>query len=78
MVRRQLRWSSLATVPPPARMLTAARPDLVCGVVMAEASAGELASGFTEKPYSRLRDAINGAGDPSLSVTKRIDCLQRA
>lgn len=57
---------------------TAARPDLGCGVVMAEASAGELAPGFTEKPYSRLRDAINGAGDLSPPVTKRKDCLQRA
>lgn len=62
----------------PARMLAADRPDLVCGVVMAAASAGKLPPGSTEKPYSRLRDAIDGAGDLSLSEDQRIDCLQRA
>ncbi len=62
----------------PARMLAADRPDLVCGVVMAAASAGKLPPGSTEKPYSRLRDAIDGAGDLSLPEAQRIDCLQRA
>lgn len=62
----------------PARMLAADRPDLVCGVVMAAASAGKLPPGSTEKPYSRLRDAIDGAGDLSLPADQRIDCLQRA
>lgn len=62
----------------PARMLAADRPDLVRGVVMAAASAGKLAPGSTEKPYSRLRDAIDGAGDLSLSEAQRVDCLQRA
>jgi pimeloyl-ACP methyl ester carboxylesterase len=62
----------------PARTLAADRPDLVCGVVMAAASAGKLPPGSEEKPYSRLRDAIDGAGDLSLSKAQRIDCLQRA
>lgn len=62
----------------PARTLAADRPDLVCGVVMAAASAGKLPPGSQEKPYSRLRDAIDGAGDPSLSEEQRIDCLRRA
>jgi pimeloyl-ACP methyl ester carboxylesterase len=62
----------------PARMLAADRPDLVCGVVMAAASAGKLPPGSTEKPYSRMRDAIDGSGDMSLPEAQRIDCLQRA
>ncbi|XAH22767.1 alpha/beta hydrolase [Xylophilus sp. GW821-FHT01B05] len=62
----------------PARALAADRPDLVCGVVMAAASAGKLPPGSGEKPYSRLRDAIDGAGDPGLPEAQRIDCLQRA
>lgn len=62
----------------PARMLAANRPDLVCGVVMAAASAGKLPPDSTEKPYSRLRDAIDGAGDLSLPEEQRIDCLRRA
>ncbi len=62
----------------PARMLAADRPDLVCGVVMAAASAGKLPPGSTEQPYGRLRDAIDGAGDESLPEAHRIDCLQRA
>jgi pimeloyl-ACP methyl ester carboxylesterase len=52
----------------PARMLAADRPDLVRGIVMAAASAGKLPPGSTEKPYSRLRDAIDGVGDLSLST----------
>lgn len=43
----------------PARTLAADRPDLVRGIVMAAASAGKLPPGSTEKPYSRLRDAID-------------------
>ncbi|MGB3288312.1 MAG: alpha/beta hydrolase [Burkholderiaceae bacterium] len=62
----------------PARMVAAIRPDLVCGVVMAAASAGKLPRGSTEKPYSRLRDAIDGAGNYALPEAERIDCLQRA
>lgn len=62
----------------PARMLAADRPDLVNGVVMAAASAGKLPPGSTEKPYGRLRDAIDGAGDVRLSQEQRIDCLRRA
>lgn len=62
----------------PARMLAANRPDLVLAVVMAAASAGKLLPGSTEKPYSRLRAEIDGAGDPSLSVEQRLDCLRQA
>jgi pimeloyl-ACP methyl ester carboxylesterase len=62
----------------PARALAADRPDLVLGVVMAAASAGKLPPGSTEKPYSRLRDAIDGAGDPSLPEAERLECLRRA
>lgn len=62
----------------PARMLAAERPDLVRAVVMAAASAGKLLPGSEEKPYSRLRAEIDGAGDPSLSVDQRMDCLRKA
>ena len=62
----------------PARTLAADRPDLVCGGVMAAASAGKLPPGSQEQPYSRLRDAIDGASDPNLSEEQRIDCLRRA
>lgn len=62
----------------PARTLAADRPDLVCGVVMAAASAGKLPPGSQEQPYSRLRNAIDGASDPGLSEDERIDCLRRA
>ncbi|MEN2388078.1 alpha/beta fold hydrolase [Comamonas sp. A7-5] len=62
----------------PARMLAADRPDLVCGVIMAAASAGRLPPESSEMPYSRLRDAIDGASDFSLSEEQRLDCLRRA
>ncbi|WKL15884.1 alpha/beta fold hydrolase [Comamonas testosteroni] len=62
----------------PARMLAADRPDLVCGVIMAAASAGKLPPESSEMPYSRLRDAIDGASDFSLSEEQRLDCLRRA
>ncbi len=62
----------------PARMVAADRPDLVHAVVMAAASAGKLLPGSEEKPYSRLRAEIDGAGDPSLSVDQRMDCLRKA
>lgn len=62
----------------PARMLAADRPDLIRGVVMAAASAGKMPPGSTEKPYSRLRDAIDGSSDFSLSEEQRMDCLRRA
>lgn len=62
----------------PARMLAADRPDLVCGVVMAAASAGKLPPGSTEQPYGRLRDAIDGAGNQALPESERLECLRRA
>ena len=62
----------------PARALAADRPDLVCGIVMAAASAGKLPPGSAEKPYSRLREAIDGAGDLSLSRDERLECLRKA
>jgi pimeloyl-ACP methyl ester carboxylesterase len=62
----------------PARMLAADRPDLVRAVVMAAASAGKLLPGSTEKPYSRLRAEIDGAGDESLPEARRLECLQKA
>lgn len=62
----------------PARTLAADRPDLVRGIVMAAASAGKLPPGSTEKPYGRLRDAIDGAGDLSLSTSQRLECLRKA
>lgn len=62
----------------PARTLAADRPDLVCGIVMAAASAGKLPPGSTEKPYSRLRSEIDGAGDLSLTQDQRIECLRKA
>jgi pimeloyl-ACP methyl ester carboxylesterase len=62
----------------PARMLAADRPDLVRAVVMAAASAGKLLPGSTEKPYSRLRTEIDGAGDRRLPEARRLECLQKA
>lgn len=62
----------------PARMVAADRPDLVRAVVMAAASAGKLLPGSQEKPYSRLRAEIDGAGDPSLPTEKRLECLRKA
>ena len=62
----------------PARMVAADRPDLVHAVVMAAASAGKLLPGSEEKPYSRLRAEIDGAGDLSLSIVQRLDCLRKA
>ena len=62
----------------PARMLAADRPDLVRGVVMAAASAGKLPPGSNEKPYSRLREEIDGAGDLTLPRAHRLECLRKA
>lgn len=62
----------------PARMLAADRPDLVRGVVMAAASAGKLPRGSNEKPYSRLREEIDGAGDLTLPQAQRLECLSKA
>jgi len=62
----------------PARTVAADRPDLVCGVVMAAASAGKLLPGSEEKPYTRLRAEIDGAGDPSLPIEVRLECLRKA
>jgi pimeloyl-ACP methyl ester carboxylesterase len=62
----------------PARMLAVDRPDLVRGLVMAAASAGKLPPGSNEKPYSRNREAIDGAGDPTLPEWQRLKYLQQA
>jgi pimeloyl-ACP methyl ester carboxylesterase len=62
----------------PARMLAADRPDLVRAVVLAAASAGKVPPELGEKPYGRLRDAIDGAGDYSLPEAHRLACLQKA
>lgn len=62
----------------PARMLAANRPDLVRAVVMAAASAGKMLPGSQEKPYSRLRAEIDGSGDPSLPLARRLECLSKA
>lgn len=62
----------------PARMLAVDRPDLVCGLVMAAASAGKVLPGSTEKAYGRLRDAIDGSGDLSLPKEKRLEHLRQA
>ncbi|WP_321893083.1 alpha/beta fold hydrolase [Paraburkholderia tropica] len=62
----------------PARMLAVDRPDLVRGLVMAAASAGKLPPGSKEKPYGRLRDAIDGSGDLSLPQAQRLEYLRQA
>ncbi|WP_081103863.1 alpha/beta fold hydrolase [Burkholderia anthina] len=62
----------------PARMLAVDRPDLVRGLVMAAASAGKLPPGSTEKPYGRLREAIDGAGDPRVPQAQRLVYLRQA
>jgi pimeloyl-ACP methyl ester carboxylesterase len=62
----------------PARMLAVDRPDLVRGLVMAAASAGKLPPGSNEKPYGRLRDAIDGSGNLSLPEAQRLKYLQQA
>ncbi|AQH05409.1 hydrolase (plasmid) [Burkholderia sp. KK1] len=62
----------------PARMLAVDRPDLVRGLVMAAASAGKLPPGSSEKPYSRLRDAIDGSGNLALPEAQRLKYLQQA
>ncbi|OZC85097.1 alpha/beta hydrolase [Rhodococcus sp. 06-418-5] len=62
----------------PARMLAMDRPDLVSGLVMAAASAGKMPPGSNEKPYSRLRDAIDGAGNLDLPDEVRMECLRQA
>jgi pimeloyl-ACP methyl ester carboxylesterase len=62
----------------PARMLAVDRPDLVRGLVMAAASAGKLPPGSTEKPYGRLREAIDGSGNAALPESQRLKYLQQA
>jgi pimeloyl-ACP methyl ester carboxylesterase len=63
----------------PARMLAADRPDLVRGVVLAAASAGKVPPGSTEKPINaEMRQAIDGAGDLSLSKEQRLIYLRKA
>ena len=62
----------------PARMLAVDRPDLVRGVVMAAASVGKLPPGSTEKPYGRLREAIDGSGNPKLPREQRLTYLKQA
>jgi pimeloyl-ACP methyl ester carboxylesterase len=67
-------WGNFA-----ARMLAADRPDLVRGVVMAAASAGKVPAGSTEKPINaEMRQAIDGAGDLSLSKEQRLVYLKKA
>ncbi|WP_313629600.1 alpha/beta hydrolase [Pseudomonas sp.] len=63
----------------PARMLATDRPDLVRGVVLAAASAGKVPAGSTEKPIGpEMRQAIDGAGDMSLSEAQRLTYLRKA
>jgi pimeloyl-ACP methyl ester carboxylesterase len=62
----------------PARMLAVDRPDLVRGLVMAAASAGKLPPGSNEKPYGRLREAIDGSGNLALPEPKRLEYLRQA
>ncbi|MCO5399725.1 alpha/beta fold hydrolase [Ralstonia soli] len=62
----------------PARMLAVDRPDLVRGLVMAAASAGKLPAGSNEKPYGRLREAIDGSGNLALPEAKRLEYLRQA
>lgn len=63
----------------PARQLAVDRPDLVRGVVLAAASAGKVPPGSTEKPINaEMRQAIDGAGDPSLSEAQRLVYLRKA
>lgn len=62
----------------PARMLAVDRPDLVRGLVMAAASAGKLPPGSNEKPYGRLREAIDGSGNLALSESQRLKYLRQA
>ncbi|KXU87263.1 hydrolase [Paraburkholderia monticola] len=62
-----------------ARMLATDRPDLVKGVVLAAASAGKVPAGSKEMPISvAMRNAIDGAGDLSLSEAQRLDDLRIA
>lgn len=62
----------------PARMLAVDRPDLVRGLVMAAASAGKLPPGSNERPYGRLREAIDGSGNLALPEAKRLEYLRQA
>lgn len=62
----------------PARMLAVDRPDPVRGLVMAAASAGKLPPGSNEKPYGRLREAIDGSGNLALPEAKRLEYLRQA
>jgi pimeloyl-ACP methyl ester carboxylesterase len=62
----------------PARMLAVDRPDLVCGVIMAAASAGKLPPGSNERPYRRGREAIDGSGNMELSEEQRLEFLRQA
>lgn len=62
----------------PARMLAVDRPDLVRGLVMAAASAGKLPPDSTEKPYGRLREAIDGSGNLALPESQRLTYLRQA
>ncbi|WP_083672020.1 alpha/beta fold hydrolase [Sphingomonas montana] len=62
----------------PARMLAVDRPDLVRGIVMAAASVGKVPPGSTEKPYGRLREAIDGSGNMALPREQRLTYLRQA
>ncbi|WP_235948303.1 alpha/beta fold hydrolase [Nocardia terrae] len=62
----------------PARMLASDRPDLVCGLIMAAASSGKMPPGSTEQPYRRMREAVDGSGNPELPEAQRIEYLRQA
>lgn len=67
-------WGNFA-----ARQLATDRPDLVRGIVLAAASAGKVPEGSNEKPINaEIRQAIDGAGDRSLSKEQRLTYLRKA
>ncbi|MET4247259.1 alpha/beta hydrolase [Bradyrhizobium sp. LA6.7] len=62
-----------------ARQISADRPDLVRGVVVAAASAGKVPPGSTEKPIGpEMRYAIDCPSNLSLPEAERIECLKKA
>ncbi|WP_288464652.1 alpha/beta hydrolase [uncultured Pseudomonas sp.] len=62
----------------PARVLAVDRPDLVKGIVLAAASIGKLPPDSKEKPYGRLKEAINGSGNYALPEAQRLTYLKQA
>ncbi len=62
-----------------ARQISADRPDLVRGVVVAAASAGKVPAGSSEKPIGpEMRKAIDGPSDMSLPESQRLEYLKIA